>query len=87
MAKAFNKRLEESDKKQGSLKRLKNIEGKSEKQWKEIKNKSDNTTALKSISFIHKLDPEVKNVFNEIEEEEKNIDYRKLVCTKTDETT
>lgn len=36
---------------------------------------------------MHKLDPEVKNVFNEIEEEEKNIDYRKLVCTKTDETT
>lgn len=84
MAKVFNKRLEESDKKQGSLKRLKE---KSEKQLKEIKNKSDNTTALKSISFIHKLDPEVKNVFNEIEEEEKNIDYRKLVCTKTDETT
>ena len=84
MAKVFNKRLEESDKKQGSLKRLKE---KSEKQLKEIKNKSDNTTALKSISFIHKLDPEVKNVFNEIEEEEINIDYRKLVCTKTDETT
>lgn len=84
MAKVFNKRLEESDKKQGSLKRLKE---KSEKQLKEIKNKSDNTTALKSISFIQKLDPEVKNVFNEIEEEEKNIDYRKLVCTKTDETT
>ena len=39
--KFLNKGLEEEDKKQGILKRLKNIEDKSEEQLKAIKNKTE----------------------------------------------
>ena len=36
LGKVFNKRLDESDKKEGPLKRLKNIEGKNEEQLESI---------------------------------------------------
>ena len=42
VGKIFNKGLDESDKKEGLLKRLKNIEDKSGEQLKMIKNKKDN---------------------------------------------
>ena len=41
LGKFFNKGLKEEDKKEGLLKRLKNIEDKSENQLKAIKNKSE----------------------------------------------
>ena len=42
LGKFFNKGLKEEDKKEGLLKRLKNIEDKSEEQLKAIKSKNDN---------------------------------------------
>ena len=59
----FSKRLKEDDKKEGLLKRLKNIEGKNEEQLKAIKdqdhkqlnaitNISAGSKSLKAISFL-----------------------------------
>ena len=42
LSKFFNKGLKEEDKKEGLLKRLKNIEDKSEEQLKAIKSKNEN---------------------------------------------
>ena len=42
LGKIFNKGLEKEDKKEGLLKRLKNIEDKNEEQLKAIKNKTGN---------------------------------------------
>ena len=42
LSKLFNKRLKEEDKKEGLIKRLKNIKGKSEERLKAIKSKNEN---------------------------------------------
>ena len=46
LGKIFNKRLKEEDKKEGILKRLKNIENKNEQQIKATKNKNENMKSL-----------------------------------------
>ena len=51
LGKFFNKGLKEEDKKEGLLKRLKNIEDKSEEQLKAIKNKTEN---VKEITDLQK---------------------------------
>ena len=65
MGNIFNKELKEEDKKEGLLKRLKNIEDKNEEQLKAIKNKSGNieevtdfveeTLSLKAESLIEEI--------------------------------
>ena len=42
LSKSFNKRLKEENKKEGLLKRLKNVEDKTEEQLKSIKSKNEN---------------------------------------------
>ena len=52
LGKVFNKGLEESDKKEGLLKRLKNIEDKSREQLKITENKKYNQIGIKSAADI-----------------------------------
>ena len=62
---AFNKGLEKKDKKEGLLKRLKNIEYKKENQLKMIENKDSNQLDIESVTniFYEDLSQEVKNMF------------------------
>ena len=91
LGKFFNKGLEEEEKKEGLLKRLKNIEGKNkeqlkaiedqgEKQLKEIKKIKIDPKSLKMVAFSSGLSPEAKQLMDEIREEENDIDPKKLVC-------
>ena len=85
------------EKKEGLLKRLKNIEGKNgeqikaiedqgEKQLKEIKKVKTDSKSLKMVSFFNGLSPEAKQLKNKIREKENDIDPKKIVCTKSDGT-
>ena len=91
LGKVFNKGLDESDKKEELLKRLKNIEGKNKQQLDAIKDQGKNQLQIltkktnqidkfENVSFRNKLDSEAKKVFDEIKEQGKKIDYTKLVC-------
>ena len=74
--KVFNKELDESDKKEGLLKRLKNIED----QPKTNKKEKYNHLGIKSISYAVKeeLSQKAKDMLNTLSNQEKLIDYRKL---------
>ena len=52
LAKVFNKGLDENDKKEGLLGRLKNIEDKNEEQLKMIENKENKQLYIKSVASI-----------------------------------
>ena len=80
LGKVFNKGLDESDKKEGLLKRLKNIEDKSENQQKMIKNEKDDQLGINSAAdmIYEKLSPEAKNMLAKISNQEKLINYKKL---------
>ena len=77
LGKIFNKGLSEDDKKEGLLKKLKNIEDKNEQLLK-IKNKTEN---LKEVTdFVGEpLSPEAKALTEEIRAIQKDVDYRKLI--------
>ena len=70
LAKFFSKGLDEKDKKEGLLKRLKNIEDKNKKQLKAIENKNANPN---DESFS------LEKVCNEIAEQDEKIDYKRFV--------
>ena len=73
LGKIFNKRLSEDDKKEGLLKRLKNI-----KDEDKVKNKVQNKN-IKVTDFVDQpLSFEAKELINEIKTIKKNVDYRKL---------
>ena len=76
----FNKGLDESGKKEGLLKRLKNIEDKSEEQLKMIENKIDNKLSIKSMTHMlgEKIFQEAKNMLARLSNQEKIIKYAKL---------
>ena len=79
LGKIFNKWLEkEEDKKEGLLKRLKNIEDKNEEQLKAIKNKASEN--IKEVTDFVKdsLSLEAKHLIEEIRVIQKDVDYRKL---------
>ena len=77
MDKIFNKGLSEEDKKEGLLKKLKNIEDKNEQLLK-IKNKTEN---IKEITdFVEKpLSLEAKALIEEIRAIKNDVDYKKLI--------
>ena len=93
LGKVFNKGLDEIDKKEGLLKRLKNIEGKEEERLKAIKDqgekqlqilteKTEKVMDFKNISFKDKLNPESKNgynAYNETKEQGERINCTKLL--------
>ena len=80
LGKIFNKGLKDEDKKEGLLKRLKNIEDKNEELLKTTKNKTEN---IKEITDFAKetLSPEAEDLIKEIKTIQKNVDYRKLKIT------
>ena len=77
LGKIFNKGLNEEDKKEGLLKKLKNIEEKNEQLLK-IKNMTEN---IKEVTdFVEKpLSLEAKDLIEEIRALQKDVDYRKLI--------
>ena len=68
------------DKKEGLLKRLKNIEDKNEKQL------DTNSKSLKSISYYNQISTEAKELFEKIKKEINNINPENFACVKTDGT-
>ena len=70
LGKIFNKGLSEEDKKEGLLKRLKNIEDKNKVENKDIKEVTDFVDL--SLSF------EAEELLEEIKTIQKNVNYRKL---------
>ena len=77
LGKIFNKGLSEDDKKEGLLKRLKNIEDKNEKPL-EVKNKA-NENIKEVTDFVDQpLSFEAKELIEEIKNIQKDVDYRKL---------
>ena len=72
MGKIFNKGLDkDEDKKEGVLKRLKNIEDKNEKQLKAIedhgkKQLDKDLNSLESISYFSQLSTKAKQLFEKI---------------------
>ena len=69
--------MKEEGKKEGLLKRLKNIEDKNEQQLKTTKNKTKN---IKEVTdFVEEpLGPEAKALIKEIRTIQKDVNYRKL---------
>ena len=86
MGKIFNKGLIEEGKKEGLLKRLKNIEDKNKEKLKAIKNKTDN---IKEVTdFVNEsLSLQAKWLTEEIKIIQKDVDYRKLKITGSNNTT
>ena len=80
LGKFFTKGLDESDKKEGISKRLKNIEDKSEEQLKMIENKKNSQLGIKSVTYIlnEELSQEAKNVLVKFSNQGKIISYKKL---------
>ena len=73
----FNKGLKEEDKKEGLLKRLKNIEDKSEEQLKAIKIKNENMKEV--TNFVKEpLSLEANALIEEMKIIQRDVDYRKL---------
>ena len=77
----FNKGLDTSEKQVGLLKRLKNIENKTDIQLEENK---DSQLGIKSIGYAIKeeLSQEAKNMLEKLNNQEKPINYRKLGFTE-----
>ena len=72
------------------MKRLKNIEGKNEQQLKAIKDqgekqlhlakKTNQVDGFTNIFFGDKLNSKAKQIYDGIKEQNKKIDYTRLVC-------
>ena len=77
LGQAFNTGLNKDERQEGSLKRLKNIEEKTDKQLNENK---DDQLGIKSIGYKIKqeLSPKAKNLLEKLNNQEKLINYRKL---------
>ena len=78
LGKTFNKGLSEDDKKEGLLKRLKNIEDKNKVENK-VKSKVENKDIIEVTDFVNQpLSFKVKELLKEIKIIQKNVNYRKL---------
>ena len=77
LSQVFNKGLEKDEKQVGLLKRIKNIEDKTDNQLNENK---DSQLGIKSIGYTVKeeLSQEAKNMLEKLNNEEKLINYKKL---------
>ena len=94
LGRIFNKGLSEEDKKQGLLKKLKNIEDKNEQQLQVIKDQGgkqleqpkniDKSKTLEIIDKISKKNDEANKLLSIFRKIEKKLENAKLVCTKTD---
>ena len=96
LGKIFKKGLNEDDKKQGLLKRLKNIEGKNEIQLQAIKNQGQkqlreikNTNKRNTLKVIHKIrrkNADANIILLDIKKIDETLHDAELVCTETDGT-
>ena len=99
MVKPLNKGLDESDKKEGLLKRLKNIEGKNEQQLEAIKDQGEgqleaissyNATKIdqkkKEIEFNNKKNQEAKEIVDDVNKIIRENKYKKFACSHSNET-
>ena len=79
MGQVFNNGLDASEKQEGLLKRLKNIEDRTDNQFKENK---DNQLGINSIGYTirQEFSQEAKNMFKKLKNQEKLINY---TCTLT----
>ena len=86
LSKFFNRGLKEEDKKEGLLKRLKNIEDKSEERLKAIKSKNEN---IKEVTdFVEEpVSLEAKGLIEEFRTIQKYVDYRKFKITDGNKNT
>ena len=95
LGKIFNKGLSKDDKKEGILKRLKNIDDKNntqllaiedqgKKQLEEIKNNNVGSKPLKTIRFFSTISEEGKELMNKIKVIDDWLETAPLICTKTD---
>ena len=77
LGQVFNKGLDTSEKQVGLLRRLKNVEDKTDRQLEENK---DNQLGVKSIGYTvkEKLSQEAKNMLEKLNNQEKLINYKKL---------
>ena len=74
LGKIFNKGLSQEDKKEGVLKRLKNIED-----TNKVENKVKNKDIIEVTDFVDQpLNSKAKELINEIKNMQKTVDYRKL---------
>ena len=80
LGQVFNKGLDTSEKQVGLLKKLKNIEDKTDRQLEENK---DNQLGVKSVGYTVKeeLSQEAKNILEKLNNQEKLIKYKKLRFT------
>ena len=94
LGKIFNKGLKEEGKEDGPFKRLKNIEGKNEDQFKatedqgkkyleEIRNINIGSKPLKTIKFFSTINEKVKTLMKNIKQIDGWLDPAQLFCTKT----
>ena len=85
LGQVFNKGLGKDEKQVGLLKRLKNIEDKTDKRLNENKNSQ---VGIKSIGYTVKeeLSQEAKNMLEKLNNQEKLINYRKLNFTGGNKT-
>ena len=97
LGKIFNKGLSEDDKKEGLLKKLKNIEDKNEQQLKPIEdqeekqleklkniNKNKTLKLIDEISKKKKKNDEANKLLSEFKKIDKTLEKANFVCTKTD---
>ena len=72
--------MDKEDKKEGLLRRLKNIEDKNEELLKTTKNKTEN---IKEITYFLKepLSSEARALIEEVKTIQKDVDYKKLKIT------
>ena len=79
LGQVFNKGLKADEKQEGLLKRLKNIEDKTDNQLKVTKDDKGSQLGIKSIGYVVKeLSQEAKNILKKLSNQEKIISYRKL---------
>ena len=86
LGKVFTKGLKKEDKKEGLLKRLKNIEGKNEEQLKVLKDQSGKQPIISkvknpnfnNVSFRNLLDAKSMKVFNKVRNQDEVINCSQL---------
>ena len=80
LGEVFNKGLDKNEKQEGLLKRLKNIEDKTDNQLQAIQDQKNNQSVLKSIGYSirDKLPKEAIKAFDNLIKKEKTIDHKKL---------
>ena len=86
LGKVFTKGLKKEGRKEGLLKRLKNIEGKNEEQLKVLKDQSGKQPIISkvknpnfnNVSFRNLLDAKSMKVFNKVRNQDEIINYSQL---------